>query len=88
MRDQIEREENKAAPDALKLGDMVSWDSSGGRARGKISEIVRNGTLKVPKTNFTLNATEENPAALIRVYRAGEPTDVIVGHRFATLRKV
>ena len=88
VRDQIEREENKAAPDALKLGDMVSWDSSGGRARGKISEIVRNGTLKVPKTNFTLNATEENPAALIRVYRAGEPTDVIVGHRFATLRKV
>ena len=88
VRDQIEREENKAAPDALKLGDMVSWDSSGGRARGKISEIVRNGTLKVPKTSFTLNATEENPAALIRVYRAGEPTDVIVGHRFATLRKV
>ena len=87
-RDQIVREQTKAEPDALKLGDMVSWDSSGGRARGKISEIVRNGTLKVPKTNFTLNATEENPAALIRVYRAGEPTDVIVGHRFATLRKV
>ena len=80
--------QNKADADALKVGNMVSWDSSGGRARGKITRIVRSGKLSVPKTSFTLNATEDNPACLIRVYRGGEPTDTIVGHRFATLRKL
>ena len=28
--------EERAAPDALSVGDFVSWDSSGGRATGKI----------------------------------------------------
>ena len=87
VRDQIERE-SKAEADSVKVGDMVSWNSSGGTARGKITKIVRSGTLAVPKTDFTLNATEDNPAVLIRVYKAGEPTDVIVGHRVSTLRKI
>jgi len=83
-----ERGEEKAEADALKVGDMVSWDSSGGRARGKITKIVRTGKLPVPKTSFTLNATEDNPACLIEVYSGDTPTDTIVGHRFATLRKL
>ena len=88
-RNAIMRErENKAEPDSLKVGDMVSWDSSGGRAKGKITRIVRSGSLSVPKTSFTLNATEDNPACLIKVYRGDEPTDTIVGHRFRTLRKL
>ena len=88
-RNQIMKErESKAESDALKVGDMVSWDSSGGRASGKITRIVRSGKLSVPKTSFTLNATEDNPACLIRVYRGDEPTDTIVGHRFTTLRKL
>jgi len=78
----------KAEADSLKVGDMVSWDSSGGRARGKIKKIVRSGKLPVPKTTFTLNATEDNPACLITVYRGNEPTDTVVGHRFSTLRKL
>ena len=89
VRNQIENElDGKAEAGSLKVGDMVSWNSSGGRARGKIKRIVNTGTLKVPDTDFSLNATEENPAALITVYQGGEPSDVIVGHRFATLRKV
>ena len=89
VRNQIENElDGKAEAGSLKVGDMVSWNSSGGRARGKIKRIVNTGTLQVPDTDFSLNATEENPAALITVYQGGEPSDVIVGHRFATLRKV
>jgi len=84
---QTERD-SKAEAGSLKVGDMVSWNSSGGSARGKITKIVKSGTLKVPDTDFTLNADEDNPAALIRVYQGGEPSDVIVGHRFKTLRKV
>tara|TARA_R110000796_G_scaffold250849_1_gene380982 strand:- start:3019 stop:5079 length:2061 start_codon:yes stop_codon:yes gene_type:complete len=80
--------EGKAEADALKVGDMVSWDSSGGRAKGKITKIVRTGKLPVPKTSFTLNATEDNPACLIEVYSGDTPTDTIVGHRFSTLRKL
>ena len=67
---------------------MVSWNSAGGRARGKIARIIRTGSVKVPNTDFTLNANEENPAALIIVYQGGEPSDVTVGHRFSALRKV
>lgn len=89
VRNQIENElDGKAEAGSLKIGDMVSWNSSGGRARGKIKRIVNTGTLQVPDTDFSLNATEENPAALITVYQGGEPSDVTVGHRFSTLRKV
>lgn len=89
VRNQIQNElDGKAEAGSLKVGDMVSWNSSGGRARGKIKTIITSGTLKVPNADFTLNATEDNPAALITVYQGGEPSDVIVGHRFATLRKV
>ena len=89
VRNQIENElDGKAEAGSLKVGDMVSWNSSGGRARGKIKRIINTGTLQVPDTDFSLNATEENPAALITVYQGGEPSDVTVGHRFSTLRKV
>jgi len=59
----------RVAPDAVGVGDFVSWNSSGGRARGRIVEIVRDGRLPVPGTDFVLNATEDDPAALIDVYR-------------------
>jgi hypothetical protein len=67
---------------------MVSWNSSGGRATGKITRTIASGTLDVPGTSFSINATADNPAALIRIYRDGEPTDTIVGHKTSTLSKV
>jgi uncharacterized protein YoxC len=76
----------------LKTGDFVSWGSSGGTARGKITRIVRTGSVKVPGSSFTINATEDNPAVLIRVYRKGKdgykPSDTIVGHKMSTLRRI
>lgn len=75
----------KAAPDALKVGDFVSWNSSGGRARGRIIRIERDGRLEVPNSSFSVTGTEDDPAALIRLYRDGEATDTIVGHKFSTL---
>lgn len=71
-----------------KVGDMVSWNSSGGRATGKVTRIVRDGSMPVPNTSFTLNGTEDNPAVMIKLYRDGEPTDVMVGHKAGTLSKV
>ena len=81
-------EENRAASDELSVGDFVSWDSSGGRARGQIERIERDGSIDVPDSDFTITGTPEDPAALIRLYRQGEPTDRLVGHLFSTLRKI
>jgi hypothetical protein len=68
------------------VGSMVSWNSSGGRARGKITRIIRSGTYNVPGTSVSLNASEDDPVAVIRLYRDGEPTDTIVAHKLKTVR--
>jgi HK97 family phage major capsid protein/HK97 family phage prohead protease len=88
-----EREEERAAPDGVKVGDFVEWDSSGGTARGKVTRIAREGVIEVPDSSFTINASEEDPAALIRVYRRNndgdyQETDTVVGHKFSELRKI
>ena len=77
--------EKRAEPDELSVGDFVSWNSSGGRARGKIERIERDGSINVPDSDFTVNGTEDDPAALIRVYDSeGNESDVRVGHRIST----
>jgi hypothetical protein len=72
---------------AIGVGSMVSWNSSGGTARGKITRIIRSGTYNVPGTSVSLNASEDDPVAVIRLYRDGEPTDTIVAHKTKTLRQ-
>lgn len=71
--------------DSVRVGQMVSWNSSGGRAEGKVIRIIRNGKYNVPNSSFEITGTPEDPAVAIRVYRDGEPTDTIVGHKMKTL---
>jgi hypothetical protein len=71
---------------AIGVGSMVSWNSSGGRATGKIRRIIRSGTYNVPNSDFALNASEDDPVAVITLYRDGKPTDITVGHKLKTLR--
>lgn len=82
---------DEAAPGALKVGDFVRWRSSGGTSQGQIERIVRNGSINVPDSSFTIEGTRENPAALITVWRPGsdgwEATETKVGHKFSTLTK-
>jgi uncharacterized membrane protein YgcG len=84
--------ESRAEPRTVAEGDFVSWDSSGGRARGRIDHIMDYGTLGIPDTDFTIDATEEDPAALITVYEevsgGWRPTETQVGHKVATLTKI
>ena len=87
-RTMTEATSERAAPDALKTGDFVSWNASGGRARGKITRVVRDGKIDVPSSSFVINGTPEDPAALIQVYRNGESTDIFAGHRFSALSKI
>jgi hypothetical protein len=82
----------RATPDSLELGDFVSWNSSGGRARGQIERIVRDGEIDVPNSSVVITGTPDDPAALIRIWREGsegwEETDTLVGHKFSTLTKI
>ena len=72
---------------SVSTGDVVSWNSSGGTARGKIVRIVREGKINVPDSSFEIEGTEDDPAALIQLYRDGKPTDTKVGHKVSTLKK-
>jgi hypothetical protein len=76
----------------LKRGDSVSWNSSGGTARGKITKIITSGSEQVPNSSFKITGTPEDPGALIRVYAKDDdgykPTDTIVGHKLSTLTKI
>ena len=79
--------ENMDKANSVRVGQMVSWNSSGGTARGKVLRIIRNGKYNVPNSSFTITGTPDDPAVAIRVYRNGKPTDTIVGHKMKTLNK-
>ena len=73
---------------SVSQGDMVSWGSSGGNARGKVVRVERSGRLNVPGSSFNLQGTDDDPAVLITLYRDGKPTDKKVGHKMSTLNKI
>jgi Hypervirulence associated proteins TUDOR domain len=83
----------KAKAGSVKRGDSVSWNSSGGTARGKITRIITSGEADIPGSSFKITGTKDDPGALIRVYRKDnngkyKPTDTIVGHKVSTLTKI
>ena len=71
----------------VSVGDTVSWNASGGTAEGKVLRIERSGKINVPDSSFEIEGTEDDPAALITLYRDGKPTDTKVGHKLSTLKK-
>jgi hypothetical protein len=77
---------------SVKRGDSVSWNSSGGTARGKVTKVITSGEEQVPGSSFKITGTPDDPGALIRVYREQDgkykPTDTIVGHKVKTLTKI
>jgi hypothetical protein len=82
----------RAGPNDLEIGDFVSWNNPGGRARGQIERIERDGEINVPDSDFTITGTEDDPAALIILFRETdegyEATDRKVAHKFSTLTKI
>ena len=82
----------KAKAGTVKRGDSVSWNSSGGTARGKVTRIITSGEADIPGSSFKITGTPEDPGALIRVYQKDgsgyKPSDTIVGHKVKTLTKI
>jgi hypothetical protein len=72
---------------SVSVGDRVSWNASGGTAEGKVLRIERSGKINVPDSSFEIEGSEDDPAALIVLYRDGKPTDTKVGHKVSTLKK-
>lgn len=76
--------------ESIREGMFVRWNSSGGIARGRVEHVMTEGTLGVPGSSFSIEATPDDPAVLIRIYRQ-EPdgewdeTETLVGHRASTL---
>jgi HK97 family phage prohead protease len=77
-------DEERASAARIGEGSFVSWDSSGGRARGKVEKVITKGPAS-SDGGFTLEATPDYPVFQIRVYEAKGngwiPTDVVVVHR-------
>jgi len=84
--------EERAEPGSVVEGDFVSWGSAGGRARGRIDHVMDYGRLDVPGTDFAIEASEDDPAALITVWEevsgGWRATDTQVGHKVSTLTKI
>ena len=86
--------EERAEPNELAVGDFVRWNSSGGNAYGRIIQVERDGELEAD-SGFIVNGTEDDPAALIRIYRYDSESDAYVErkpvlnvvHKFSTLEK-
>lgn len=89
------KEEDRAEPGELSVGDFVSWNSSGGRSQGVIVEIETNGQIEAD-SGFKVNGTAEDPAALVSIYDYDSEEGAFVerqpplrvAHLFSTLRKV
>ena len=88
------KEEDRAEPNELSVGDFVRWNTSGGSAYGVIIQIERDGEIEAD-SGFKVNGTADDPAALIRIYRYSSEEEAYIErkpalnvvHRFSTLEK-
>lgn len=82
----------KVAPEDAEEGRFYEWDSSGGTAKGRADRVVTEGSIDVPDSDFTIDASEDDPAVLLTVYQeSGDgylPSDTQVGHRASELRAI
>ena len=83
----------KAKPEDLKVGDFVSWGTSGSDARGKIVSVKTDGEANSSISEYTLTGTSDDPAYVIKlVQKDSEGNDLLteqtVVHRADALRKI
>ena len=86
-------EQQDSVNKAIGEGDFVSWDNVGGIARGRVTHIMREGTLGVPESSFKIKADPDDPAVLIQLYRKNSDGEYVeqnqfVGHKMSELRQI
>jgi len=76
--------EGRASAARIGEGSFVSWNTSNGRAKGKVEKVVTKGQAKSSE-GYVLETTPDQPAFLIRIYKEQGngwiPSDVTVVHR-------
>jgi len=83
-----EEEDDEEYRSDFKEGDFVRWNLSGKPTMGRIEHVMFEGMLGVPGSDFALLASEDDPAALIRIYSDGEETEMLAGAKVSELTKV
>lgn len=83
----------KALPDDLKMGDYVSWGTSGSDAKGKIVDIRTDGEVESSISGYTLTGTPRDPVYVIKLVQTNQDgndvlTEQTVIHRADALRKI
>jgi len=63
------------------VGDFVAWDGGVGR----VEHVMTEGTLGEAGSEYSLEATPDNPAVLVRIYEDGEETDLFIGKPMSEL---
>ena len=76
--------ENRASAARVGEGSFVSWNTSNGRAKGKVEKVVTKGQAKSSE-GYTMEATSDQPVFAVRIYKEQGngwiPTDVVSVHR-------
>jgi uncharacterized protein len=76
--------EGRASAARIGEGSFVSWNTSNGRAKGKVEKVITKGQAKSSE-GYVLETTPDQPAFSIRIYKEQGngwiPTDVTVVHR-------
>lgn len=67
----------------FRLGDVVVWDGG----EGRIEHLMAEGYLGMKGSPFAIRASRDDPAALLRVYRNGQPTEYLVGKPVSVLSR-
>lgn len=84
--------ETKATPEELSVGDFVQWESSGGRAIGKIERVSKDGRVTPEPRGSEMIGVDSDPAYLVRVMSDDsgemEMTGITVVHRARSLTKI
>lgn len=76
-------EEPRAAAIVFAVGEFVAYDGGVGR----VEHVMTEGVLGVEGSEMALEASADDPAALIRIFEDGEETDLFVGKRMSELAR-
>jgi hypothetical protein len=82
----------EAEPGELAEKDLVKWEYQGETAYGQVSYVMTSGVFPFEGDPLQIEATEENPVALMRVWTMtdGEwtPTEMLMGAPISALTKI
>lgn len=83
--------EEERAASGISSGSFVSWDSSGGTAKGKVTSVITSGKVTA-SAGYSMQASADKPVYKITIYKEGADgwtaTDESVVHLGDTLTSI